>query len=99
MTQQHTIAEMFGSLTGTEEEIIARHFGEVTSIMQEKPTMWARSLVMIDKLRGGLEANKAKKAAMELTMREVDNYFAQDEDEPSPEDPVTDQGKEGSASS
>jgi len=98
MSAQVTASEMLESLTGFEEVAIGQHFGaEALELAEKKPTMLARALAFVHMTREGADAKTAKKRAMELTIKQSSDYFKADEDEPFPEEPVTDQGKEGTA--
>jgi hypothetical protein len=85
--------EMFESLTGFDEIAISKHFDADVSVLRDRPFTFMRALVFIDQRRTGLSDPEAKEAALGLTLREVDDYFAEDQDEPNPEDPITPEGK------
>lgn len=89
------MSEAVESLTGYDEQAIEKHYGgEISTLMGTKPTMGIRSLIFIQKTREGLNAVDAKKVSMELSMKDAMTFFAENEDEPMPEDPVTEEGKE-----
>jgi len=93
-TTEVTVNEMIDSLTGYDEIAIAKAFdAEWTVLAEAKPITFARALVFVDRRRGGLDDKKAKVAALEMTVGQVNSYFAED-DEPMPEDPVTPAGKD-----
>lgn len=92
-----TVEEMMESLTGYEEIAIAKAFGsDILALAEKSPTQVGRALVFVVKTREGLDHNKAKHAALSLTLREVDDSFADDEDEVMEEEPVTEQGEDDS---
>lgn len=96
MSAQITASEMLESLTGFDELAIANHFGaEALELAEKKPTMLARALAFVNMTREGLDVQVAKKKAMELTIRQSNEYFSESEDEAMPEEPVTEEGKEG----
>jgi hypothetical protein len=88
--------EMVESLTGYEEEAIEDQFGEdINTLLGLNATRSGRALVFIDAKRQGQDVAAAKAAAMSLTIKEVGDFFEDDADEVMPEEPVTEQGKEG----
>ena len=90
-----TLSEMVESLTGYDELAIEKHFGApISDLMNSKPTTGIRGLIFVHKTRENFSAVDAKKQAMELPMRGAMDYFASDEQEPLPEEPVTEQGKD-----
>lgn len=92
-----TMEEFSETITGYEEIAIAKHFGEDWSTLPEtKPTMFMRALIMVDQSRAGKNAKDAKDHAMALALKAANEYFAEDPEEPNPEDPVTDSGKDAS---
>ncbi|HWI43269.1 MAG TPA: hypothetical protein VNS81_06585 [Nocardioides sp.] len=101
-------SELFLSLTGFDEIAIAKAFGaEVSEIAEVDPQgqpkrqyTLLRALAFVHQRRQGLKDGDAFKAAMNLTLQDVTDYFAdEDEDELDPDDPVGDQGKDDSPSS
>lgn len=90
-----TVTETIQSLTGFEEIAIAKHFEhDISTLLDAHATMAGRALVFTIKTREGKEPRHAKTEAMAMTLQQVNDYFAEDEDEPMPEDPITEQGKE-----
>ena len=90
-----TIGDMLESLTGFEELAITKNFdADIATLLATQATMAGRALVFIDRKRKGLSDPEAKKASMEMTLKTVDDYFAEDEDEVMPEEPVTEAGKD-----
>jgi hypothetical protein len=110
-TAQQTFNEMLDSLTGFEEERIEDHFGaHIYLLLSTNASKSGRALIFIDKLREDMKSetadeNKvvtaAKRHAQSLTLKEVNAYFGDDEDEPDPfgleeTGPSTESGKDGS---
>lgn len=97
MSNKITVDEMTDSLTGFEEVAIAKHFeADWMQLMETRPTMLLRALVFTQLARGEVKAAEAKAEAMGMPLSEVNDFFATDEDEPMPEDPVTESGKDDS---
>lgn len=85
--------EMFESLTGFDEVAITQHFGaEVGNLAESKPTMFLRAMVFTHLRREGRTDKEAKAESMGLTLKACNDYFA-DDNEPNPEDPVTEVGE------
>lgn len=101
MSAQITANEMLESLTGFDEVAIATHFGaEALELAEKKPTMLARALAFVHMTRpegGGMDAKTARKQAMGLTIKQANGYFAESDEEPFPEEPVTAEGEGDSA--
>lgn len=82
MTAELTANEMLESLTGYDEIAISRAFGrDPLELAESKPTMLARSLAFVHMTREGQSADVAKKAAMELSIRQANDYFQDSEEE------------------
>jgi hypothetical protein len=98
VSAQITANEMLESLTGYDEQAIAKHFGaEALELAEKKPTMLARALAFVHMTREGKDAATAKKEAMGLTIRQANDFFQESEDEVMPEEPVTEAGEGDSA--
>jgi hypothetical protein len=94
-TSDMTTDEFSDTITGVEEEIINRHFGvDWTALPENRPTMFLRAMVTVDKIRAGGKPGDAKKAAMDLTLLEVNSYFTPDPEDVDSEDPDSDSGKD-----
>lgn len=94
MSTDLTTNEFFESLNGFEEIAITRSFGHpVKQLATEDELSFARSLIFVAEKRGGLNDAAAKEAALTLTLGEVLTYFADEDEEPMPEEPVTEAGK------
>jgi hypothetical protein len=85
-----TVEEMIESLTGFEEIGIAKHFDmEWSDLAEAKPGMFLRSLVFTLHTREGKTAPEAKTQALTLTLKQVNDYF-EDDDEVTPDEPDSD---------
>lgn len=80
MTSDKSVEEMVESLNGFDEIAIERAFGEVISLGKDKPMTLLRALVFTAHRREGLPDKDAKQAAMEATIRDLNDYFRPDED-------------------
>ena len=95
-TAEITADEMYESLTGFEEIAIEKAFGEpIEDLASTRVTSFGRALVFVHHTREGMNAKDAKEAAMRLRIRDVEAFWAEGEDEPMPEEPLTDEGKGG----
>lgn len=91
-----TAEEFFESLSGYDEIAVTKHFGRtVVALSREDEMAFARALVFVAKRREGLTDSEAYNAALGATVREVSQFFAED-NEPMPSDPITESGKDGS---
>lgn len=83
-TSEITALEMVESLTGYEEIAVERAFGRtVATLTQDKAlrlTM-ARMLVFAHYRRDGMKDPAAKEAALQLTIKEVNEFFVPDVDD------------------
>jgi hypothetical protein len=96
VTQSKSIEEAMESLTGWDEIAIEKAFGEdITSLLVGKPTMSMRALVFVDKRREGMKDGEAKSFAMEMKLQDAQAWF-EDDDEITPDEPVTVAGKDDS---
>lgn len=110
MTAQQTFNEALDSLTGYEEERIESHFGaDIFTLLKTNATRCGRALIFIDQIRHGMKSatadeNKvvqaAKKHTQGLTIAQVNDYFADDEDgdDVMADEPESESGKDASAS-
>lgn len=91
-----TLEEITESLTGFDEIAIEKVTGHDLTAMQDTPVRMVRALVAIDLNRkadtGIARYAEDYKQAMGMTMREVMDYFATDE-EVLVDEPETDSGK------
>lgn len=96
--------ELMESMTGYEEQTIEERFGAMPDVLiATKWTTGLRALAMIVIVRG-LKADdvkdpqgKAYKRVMEMTFKEVTDFFPQEADEPVPDEPVTPVGEDDSS--
>lgn len=94
MSENELTAEDFlKTLTGFDEIAIQKAFGATLKGMMEDDFRLARSLVFVDRRRSGLKDADAYTEAMNLPMGALTEWFATEEPEAFPEEPVTDQGK------
>lgn len=94
-TQKLTAGEIVESLTGYEEDEIEKRFGaDVNVLLATKPMRALRALIFTVLARTGEKT--AYKDAMSMPAKDVSPWFAEDEDEPMPEEPITESGKEAS---
>lgn len=93
MTDKKTANEAFELLTGWDEIAIKKTWGAEITDLRESPFTFMRALVFVDARRAGAKDPEAKEAALTLTVRELSDYFADDEDEPMPDEPTTEPGK------
>lgn len=69
----------FTTLNGFDEIAISKAFGQDIAVLQRTvPLTYHRALVFALKRREGLKDPDAKKAALELTIRELDDFFDAD---------------------
>lgn len=95
MPQTHLTAdEMFESLNGYDEIAVARHFDAEISALRKRPFVFMRALVFVHHRREGLADHDAKDAALNLTLRDLDDYFAEAVEEINDEEPETEPGKD-----
>lgn len=95
MSAQTTFNEMLESLTGYEEIAIREAFGhEITELLDTSYTTAARALVLVDAARKGQAAKDAKQTALSMTIKQVNDFFVEDEVELDVDEPVTEQGKD-----
>lgn len=92
MSDQISFTESVETLTGFDEQDIEKHFGNDFDSL--RVTMQLRALVFVHTKRGGTDAKSAYKAAMEISLKDLGDRFADEEPEVNAEDPITDQGKE-----
>lgn len=96
MSTETSVEEMIESLTGYDEIAISKHFGaEWNDLSENKPIMFARSLIFVDQRRAphSLPDTEAKDFALSQTMKAVNDYFPDVPEEAMPEEPVSESGK------
>lgn len=89
-----TAEELSESLTGFDEIAIEQHMGiDVYADAERKPMKALRALVFVHRRREGDDDATAKQAALEMPLKAVQDYFAEDE-EITPDAPETESGKD-----
>jgi len=88
-----TADDFFGTLTGFDEIAVARSFGAEVTDLRKRPFTFLRSLVFVDARRRGESDGQARESALGLTLAHLSDYFADDEPELDPDEPVTAMGK------
>jgi hypothetical protein len=95
MSNNLSAEEFMDSLTGFDEIGIQKVFGaKPIELGRKDRSGLMRGLYMIAQRREGLSEAEAKKAALGATLKEVGDFFPDAEDEPMPEDPATESGKD-----
>ncbi|HEY0889651.1 MAG TPA: hypothetical protein VGE38_08585 [Nocardioides sp.] len=96
MTSEYTANEVFESLNGFEEAGILKIFGEDISTLSGRPFTFLRALVFVTLRRAGSNERDARARAMELSIKQLNEYFVDEPNEVDPDDPVTPEGKDES---
>ncbi len=94
-----SFSEFADTLTGFDEIAIETHMG-FSVYDAEKASQGIKSLralVFVAKLRDGLNAPDAKKAALEMTAGVLNEFFADEPEDVIEDEPDSDAGKGGSA--
>lgn len=81
---EKTISEMGESLNGFEEIAVQTHFGGKTlaQLLGENPTMGIRALIFTDVHRDGeTNVQASKQQVMEMRLKDVMDYFTEDNDD------------------
>lgn len=97
-----TAEDAFNSLTGFDEIAIEKRFGlsDYTTI-ESQSGKWMRAMVFVLKRREGLNDLDAYNAAMSMSLGELNDQFATDDETDrdfDPENPTSDLGKDASPS-
>ena len=95
MSIEQTAEEFAESLNGFEEIAIRKQFGH--EIDDLPGSMGGRAMVFTHLVRTGKPVEEAYKGCMLLGLKDVDAYFAED-DEITPDAPETESGKDDSPS-
>lgn len=96
-TADITADEMFDALTGFEEIAISKSFGRtVVELANSDQLQLGRALIFAHLRRSGIKDVAAYKQAQEMGTRQARDYFQPSEDEPMPDEPVTEPGKDDS---
>lgn len=89
MTHNMTAGEFYESITGYDEIAIERAFdGQLLDWAHNEetgspgqPTKLLRALIFVDQRREGLKDLEAKHAALNLSVKECQEYFAEEDDD------------------
>lgn len=90
-TDKPTMSEVSNTLTGYDEIAITKEFGKDFAVLVNYPTSLGRALIFILKRREGLTDKEAKRAAMEMRLGDVNDFFEDESDDD--EDPETPAGE------
>lgn len=90
--------DFFLTINGFDELAITKQFGEDIAQLQPRPFTFLRALVFVHQRREGLRDAEAYKAAQELPISTLQDYFPDEVTDLDPDDPDSDAGKEPSAS-
>ncbi|KHL18541.1 hypothetical protein CLV56_4002 [Mumia flava] len=93
MSAGMTTVEVLQGMTGHEEEAVATAFGATLEDLADNATRLTRALVFVVEKRGGKSAKDAKAAALDLTRKDLGEYFVEEPDELMPDEPFTESGK------
>jgi hypothetical protein len=94
-----SVSEVMDSLTGFEEIAIEKHMAYDIYTDDEakaRPVLLMRCLVFVLEKRAGLKDTDAMKAAMGMSVKDVNDYFPDTVEDVEPNDPDTDEGKDDS---
>lgn len=94
------LEEAVESFTGYEEQKIEKQFGgSIAELLEHNPTIGLRAaafIVILRALRGQDVKSPEIKAfdqAMQMSMKQANDFFPEDEEEPIPDEPVTPAGE------
>lgn len=88
--------DFFMSLNGFDEIAITKAFGADVAALRDEPFRFLRALVFVHQRRADQPDKLAYHASMTLTVEALQDYFPDPEpDDLDPDDPDTDQGKDG----
>lgn len=102
MTIDMTVSDFVQSVTGYEELAAEKHFerrfGELVS--DENSSIGGRALVFLHLMRTENDPTAVKKRVMEMPLRDVNGYFADEPDDVDldPDQPDTELGKDAASS-
>lgn len=101
-TVKPTLSDTLNSLTGYEEDEIEHAFGNsVYNLIGPNFVKGNRALAYVLQRRAGKKGSEALKIAKSMTSGDLNDIFAdddEDDDEVMPDEPVTEAGKDDSAS-
>lgn len=79
MSIDQTSEQVFDSVTGFDEIAIAQHFGRtIMELAENDATMFARALVFVVVRREGEPDDAARTAALSISFKELNGYFAEE---------------------
>lgn len=93
MTSELTAEDFFRTITGYDEIAVSRAFKEDIAALRERPFRFIRALAFIAERRDGAKDSIAYAEVMNMTVGDLEEYFAEPVDEIDPDAPETDQGK------
>jgi len=101
-TSELTLNEAMESINGFDEIAIEKHMGydiytsdeEGSGVYREKPVLMIRCLIFVMQRRTGQTDVEARRAVMEMTVKDVHDYFADDPEDLDPDDPDSESGKD-----
>jgi hypothetical protein len=76
-----TAEEVLDSLSGFDEMAIKQHFGATLAELTKDETMLGRALVFVVKRRDGASDDTARNDALNLSLKGVLGYFAEESEE------------------
>jgi hypothetical protein len=90
-----TANEVFESLNGFDEIAIKVQFGQTVNELAgpAEAVTFLRALIFTEHRRAGMKDHPAWEAAMNMRVGDVRDYFADDDEDRIPDQPVTDSGK------
>lgn len=93
-TARPTVDELLNSLTGYDELAITKAFDKsIFELAEQAASHYLRALIFVTELRAGKKADEAKKSVLSLTIRQAQDFFSDEPDEPTPDAPITSAGK------
>lgn len=92
---QVSSSEALEALTGYDEQKIEARFK--AEVLELGGVKFLRALIFGDQLHNGKDDEGAYKAAMELTVKQVQAYFSSDPEDALPDAPDTEAGKDDSS--
>ena len=93
-TTELTIEEVQESITGFDEIAVEQHMGmDIYTDAEAKPILLLRALVFVHQVHELKPAPEARKAALGMTLKEVQGYFAEPPEEIDEDEPDTEAGK------
>ena len=93
MSDKPTMTDVVNTLTGYDEIAIAQAFGKDFTVLLDHPTTMGRALVFVLERRGGLGDGAAKKAALDMPLGVLNDYFADEVEDANPDEPDTPAGE------